>query len=147
MGCSLKTSSVDKNSAMPNNIAMDKKEIYRLLDAISTQAQQVRELIAASTTAAEKQAIEEVSKDICPYCKESTKNERTVRGTHVRCHKKINRAINSLEISDIQAVRRGWMLESDKGGRRYAEDQPIPKAAATKATSRTKKKGARSRKS
>jgi DNA repair exonuclease SbcCD ATPase subunit len=118
---------------------MDKKEIYRLLDSISQQAHQVRELIEQTSSTAERKAVEEVKKHICPYCKESTKGERTVRGAHVKCHKKVNRAINALEITDDQAVRRGWLLAAEKGGRSFAKDQPVPRAEASQ-TKRVRKK-------
>lgn len=57
-------------------------------------------------------------KGLCIFCEEPiVGDEPQFRGTHQRCYKKVNRAINSGEINDEQAVRRGWILPANKGGR------------------------------
>lgn len=102
----------------------DRQKLTRALKLL-TEARKSLELIAAELidlqqpSASETRATEVSSDGLCTFCEEPILgDEPHFRGAHQRCYKKINRAINSGEINDEQAVRRGWFLPPGRGGRR-----------------------------
>lgn len=64
------------------------------------------------------------------------------RGDHQKCYKRVWRVIHAKEITEEQAIRRGWMLPAEQGGRKISDPtDPIAKFMAEKVvTPRPRKK-------
>lgn len=70
---------------------------------------------------------------VCVCCDEPLEaGERTYRGAHERCYKKVTRAISAGKITDDEAVNEGLLLPREKGGRRYAAEDPLATMIARK---------------
>lgn len=62
------------------------------------------------------------SQGLCTYCGERIAGrEPQVRGAHQKCHKRIRRMVTSGEITEQQAVDRGYLLVGKVGGRKRYE--------------------------
>lgn len=104
---------------------MQSVEILRQVDKVIQQMEHLRLLVKSSGTASPKEALEKAEKGLCTYCAEKLGDARAFRGAHERCYKRVNRAINSGEITDAQAVARGYILVGGVGGRPVSMDDPI----------------------
>jgi hypothetical protein len=121
---------------MPSNM-----EILKQVDKLIYQMEQLRLLVKESPSEMPKDAIEKSARGLCTYCAEKLGDGRQFRGAHEKCYKRVNRAINSGEITDAQAVARGYILPGDKGGRPVAANDPIAaKALPPKPPKTTKPK-------
>lgn len=121
---------------------MDTRQLLSQLNGLITQIEQIKADINSKYETPEMiEARKKSEKGLCCYCGEPHGDDRILRGDHQRCHKKIQRAVASKEITDEQAIRRGWILPPDPGGRKVDPDDPIGRFLAEKeATPKARKK-------
>lgn len=100
-------------------------DILKHVDKVIQQLEQLRLLVKASEPESPKEAQEKAAKGLCTYCAEKLGTGRSFRGAHEKCYKRVNRAINSGEITDAQAVARGYILPGGSGGRPVNPGDPI----------------------
>lgn len=122
---------------------LSKIQIRDLKDHIKTierHLDSIKALVSDETTEDEEEAIRRVEDGCCVYCGEEVlKGETVFRGAHQRCYKRVRRVIASGEITEDQAISRGWLLVTGKAGRKLDENDPLialQRGAAKKRDSR-----------
>ncbi len=90
---------------------MNSAEQIELLKQIIRQCESLLSGIEASLPAPAKEAIMLYERGLCTECKEPIGDERSLRGAHVKCHKRIQRRIEKGELTDSEAVAAGFWLE------------------------------------
>lgn len=101
---------------------MKEEEIVEKLEAIANFCTDLIDQIQGGSDPrvkkARQQAKRRAEKDLCTYCGDPVKpGEEAHRGAHGRCYKRIKREIAAGEITDNQAVNRGYYLPGSRGGR------------------------------
>lgn len=115
---------------------MNVREIQQTIRSVIEQLNALSDSISARTDTPESiEAERRVNSGLCCYCGEPHGDSVIYRGAHEKCYKKVQRAVISKEITDEQAVRRGFWLPADKGGRKPDLSDPLARMIAEKASS------------
>jgi len=133
---------LDIASLISCNAAMNTRELQHSLRSIIEQLSLIVESLAAKSETPEMlEAVKRNNQGLCCFCGEPHGEGVIYRGDHEKCYKRVSRTIASKEITDEQAVRRGWWLPADKGGRKVDASDPISKYKQEKSpTPKSRKK-------
>lgn len=116
-------------------------EIAKLAEKIAELSAKLAEMVKDEPPpTVPKEALEKAAKGLCTYCADPLDSGRIFRGAHERCYKRINRAIHAGEITEQQAVSRGYMLLGEKGGRPADPNDPITASKAPPSAPKRKTK-------
>lgn len=124
-----------------NRATMNNREILQHVKAVIEQLTTLVDTLSTKLETPEMVIAQKRSNSgLCCYCGEPHGDDKVYRGDHEKCYKKIQRLVSSKESTDEQAVRRGWWLPAEKGGRRFSNTDPIGKFKAEKTTISRKKR-------
>jgi hypothetical protein len=99
---------------------MSETEVDKIIEKVKAYLGQLEVLLSENRKEPQPpaEALKKAESSICLLCDNVIgRDEKKWRGCHERCHQKISRQIKSGEVTDKQAITRGWWLPKKKGGR------------------------------
>lgn len=103
----------------------NKKDFNKAIDEVIKALEHLRSFVDVLPKEPEIPMEAEVmlKKNRCLFCGDNFDGTRVIRGVHQKCHQKIRRMIESKEITNKQAIERGYWLPRGDGGRPTDEER------------------------
>lgn len=98
-------------------VDMDNQEVNERINSLIAELELLRRVITQGQAIFPRFAEKSVAERRCLDCGLPLGSAKVVRGCHESCHKRISRAIERGELTDDDAISKGWLTPASGGGR------------------------------